>query len=41
VFLARAALREPAWPLRAAHELGVPDDVAGWPPQYTRGVWRD
>ena len=24
VLLARAALREPAWPLRAAHELGIP-----------------
>ncbi len=41
VFLARAALREPAWPLRAAHELGVPDEEAGWPAQYTRAVWRD
>ena len=41
VFLARAALREPTWPLRAAHELGVPDDEAGWPAQYTRAVWRD
>ncbi len=41
VLLARAALREPSWPLRAAHELGVPDREAGWPDQYTRGVWRD
>jgi 2,4-dienoyl-CoA reductase-like NADH-dependent reductase (Old Yellow Enzyme family) len=41
VFLARAAIREPAWPLRAAHELGVPDDEAGWPDQYQRGVWQD
>jgi 2,4-dienoyl-CoA reductase-like NADH-dependent reductase (Old Yellow Enzyme family) len=41
VFLARAALREPAWPLRAAHELGVPADHAGWPAQYTRAVWPD
>jgi len=40
VLLARAALREPAWPLRAAHELGVPADEAGWPDQYKRGVWR-
>ncbi len=39
VLLARAALREPSWPLRAAHELGVPVDEAGWPDQYTRGVW--
>ncbi len=40
VLLARAALREPAWPLRAAHELGVPLDEAPWPAQYTRGAWR-
>jgi 2,4-dienoyl-CoA reductase-like NADH-dependent reductase (Old Yellow Enzyme family) len=37
VLLARAILRDPMWPLRAAHELGV--DVA-WPPQYERAVWR-
>jgi 2,4-dienoyl-CoA reductase-like NADH-dependent reductase (Old Yellow Enzyme family) len=36
VLLARAVLRDPMWPLRAAHELGV--DVA-WPPQYERAVW--
>lgn len=41
VLLARAALREPAWPLRAAHELGVDVADAGWPRQYERGVWRD
>lgn len=40
VLLARAALREPAWPLRAAHELGVPRDEAPYPPQYVRGAWR-
>ena len=40
VLLARAALREPAWPLRAAHELGVPVEDAGWPDQYVRGTWR-
>lgn len=39
VLLARAALREPTWPLRAAHELGVPVDAAGWPDQYVRGAW--
>jgi len=33
VLLARAVLRDPMWPLRAAHELGV--DVA-WPPPYDR-----
>ena len=31
--LARAELRDPYWPLHAAHKLGV--DVA-WPPQYLR-----
>ena len=39
VLLARAALREPSWPMRAAHELGVSVEEAGWPDQYTRGVW--
>jgi 2,4-dienoyl-CoA reductase-like NADH-dependent reductase (Old Yellow Enzyme family) len=33
VFLARAMLRDPYWPLHAAQELGV--DVA-WPVQYER-----
>jgi 2,4-dienoyl-CoA reductase-like NADH-dependent reductase (Old Yellow Enzyme family) len=33
VFLARAVLREPSWPQRAAEELG--DDVY-WAPQYER-----
>ena len=33
VFLARALLREPTWPQRAAAELG--DDIP-WPPQYVR-----
>lgn len=40
VLLARAALREPSWPLRAAHELGVPAGDAPWPSQYLRGRWR-
>jgi 2,4-dienoyl-CoA reductase-like NADH-dependent reductase (Old Yellow Enzyme family) len=40
VLLARAALRESAWPLRAAHELGVAPDEAPWPAQYTRAHWR-
>ena len=40
VLLARAALREPAWPLRAAHELGVPFEDAPWPNQYLRGRYR-
>ncbi|MBW0103261.1 NADH:flavin oxidoreductase/NADH oxidase [Pseudonocardia sp. KRD291] len=41
VLLARAALREPSWPLRAAHELGVPVEDAPYPVNYTRGAWRD
>jgi 2,4-dienoyl-CoA reductase-like NADH-dependent reductase (Old Yellow Enzyme family) len=39
VLLARAALREPAWPQRAAHELGVPVAEAGYQPHYLRGAW--
>jgi hypothetical protein len=38
--LARAAIREPAWPLRAAHRLGVPASEAPYPPQHGRGAWR-
>jgi 2,4-dienoyl-CoA reductase-like NADH-dependent reductase (Old Yellow Enzyme family) len=33
VFIARAFLRDPYWPIHAARELGV--DPA-WPPQYDR-----
>ena len=33
VLMARALLREPYWPLRAARELGA--EVA-WPAQYLR-----
>ncbi len=40
VYLARAALRDPGWPLRAAHELGIPAAGAPYPPQYLRGAWR-
>lgn len=40
VYLARAALREPGWPLRAAHELGIPAADVPYPAQYRRGVWR-
>jgi len=37
VLLARALLRDPHWPLRAAHELGVADgEGVRWPPQYQR-----
>ena len=38
VMLGRAALREPRWALRAAHELGV-SDAAHWQPQYLRARW--
>jgi 2,4-dienoyl-CoA reductase-like NADH-dependent reductase (Old Yellow Enzyme family) len=40
VLLARELLRDPHWPLRAAHALGLPDDEARWPAQYARAVWR-
>ncbi len=36
VLLGRQLLREPTWPLRAAHELGH-DATAPWPAQYLRG----
>jgi len=36
VLLGRVVLRDPQWPLRAAHTLGV--DVE-WPKQYERGAW--
>lgn len=39
VLLARALLREPHWPLRAAHELGVSlEDGAAWPRQYQQAM---
>jgi 2,4-dienoyl-CoA reductase-like NADH-dependent reductase (Old Yellow Enzyme family) len=37
VFLARALLRDPYWPLHAANDLGVAVD---WPPQYERAQER-
>lgn len=39
VLIGRAALRDPSWPLHAAHDLGVSPDVPGasWPWQYERG----
>ena len=39
VLLARAALRDPSWPQRAAHALGVGWRNTPYPPQYTRGKW--
>ena len=41
VLLARAALREPSWPLRAAAELGVGWRDAPYPDAYSRGKWDD
>ena len=38
VEIGRAALREPSWPLRAAHELGV-DATSIFPPSYLRGQY--
>ncbi|MBX9245907.1 NADH:flavin oxidoreductase/NADH oxidase [Actinotalea ferrariae] len=45
VMLGREALRDPMWPLRAAHELRAPvttdaDAPVAWQPQYVRGAWR-
>lgn len=37
VMLGREFLRDPHFPLRAAHELGVPLDY--WPGQYLRAAW--
>lgn len=38
VLMGREFLRDPHFPLRAAHELGVELDY--WPPQYLRARWR-
>ena len=38
ILLGREGLRDPFWPLRAAHELGVADPNA-WQPQYARATW--
>jgi 2,4-dienoyl-CoA reductase-like NADH-dependent reductase (Old Yellow Enzyme family) len=40
VSIGRPALREPYWPLRAAHELGIPRSEAPYPPAYLKGAWR-
>lgn len=39
ITIGRAALREPSWPLRAAHDLGVDKAEIPYPPSYWRGVW--
>ena len=36
----RLSLRDPYWPLRAAHELGIPSDQAPYQPQYAAGAFR-
>jgi 2,4-dienoyl-CoA reductase-like NADH-dependent reductase (Old Yellow Enzyme family) len=38
VMLGREALRDPMWPLRAAHELGAVDALR-WPAQYERATF--
>ena len=37
IMIGRLSLRDPYWPLRAAHELGV--EVDYWPNQYVRGIY--
>ncbi|MDO5661747.1 MAG: NADH:flavin oxidoreductase/NADH oxidase [Brachybacterium sp.] len=39
VAIGRAALREPGWPQRAAHELADPEASALYPEPYARGSW--
>lgn len=41
VLIGRAALRDPQWPLRAAHELGVGRHDIDYPGSYVRGAWVD
>ncbi|PMC74656.1 NADH:flavin oxidoreductase/NADH oxidase [Brachybacterium sp. UMB0905] len=38
IAVGRVALREPSWPQRAAHELGV-RDASFYPGPYHRGMW--
>lgn len=40
VFIGRAALRDPSWPLRAAQELGMDWKDIPYPRSYTRGYTR-
>lgn len=39
IMLGRVALREPHWPQRAAHELGLRNDEAPYHPAHFRGAW--
>lgn len=41
VLIGREALRDPNFPLRAAHELGVAREKIAWPDSYHRGAWPD
>jgi 2,4-dienoyl-CoA reductase-like NADH-dependent reductase (Old Yellow Enzyme family) len=39
--MARELLRNPHWPLFAAHELGErPGEAVAWPEQYQRAAYR-
>lgn len=39
ITIGRQALREPSWPLKAAHELGLSTEEIPYPESYWRGVW--
>lgn len=39
VLLGREALRDPNWPLRAGHELGLEREAIPYPGSYLRGAW--
>ncbi|MCK2200787.1 NADH:flavin oxidoreductase/NADH oxidase [Corynebacterium callunae] len=39
ITIGRAALREPSWPLKAAHQLGLKTEEIHYPRSYWRGVW--
>lgn len=39
--IGRAALRDPFWPMRAAHKLGMKADQVPYPDQYVGGAYRD
>lgn len=41
VLVGREALRDPNFPLRAAHELGGSSADVAFPPQYARAAWRN
>ncbi|WP_047260431.1 NADH:flavin oxidoreductase/NADH oxidase [Corynebacterium uterequi] len=41
ILIGREALRDPHWPLRAAHELGLGRRKIDYPGSYVRGAWFD